>query len=134
MFVYQARCAAQWMWRQQGAPKRVFHMLLRRGGQSLGVRNGLPLTRDVRERVPNFFVCCDVSHRETFDTPPISYFSCCCVRDTLDAAGNAMPTLDINGTAVAFPFEPYDCQLTYMRGVLAALDGSVCESILVSVS
>ncbi|CAM9777697.1 unnamed protein product [Sphacelaria rigidula] len=35
-----------------------------------------------------------------------------------------MPTVDINGTPVAFPFKPYDCQLTYMRGVLAALDGS----------
>lgn len=36
-----------------------------------------------------------------------------------------MPTIDINGTPVAFPFKPYDCQLTYMRGVLEALDGSV---------
>lgn len=36
-----------------------------------------------------------------------------------------MPKLDINGTPVEFPFKPYDCQLTYIRGVLEALNGSV---------
>ena len=36
-----------------------------------------------------------------------------------------MPKLDINGTPVEFPFKPYDCQLTYLRGVLEALNGSV---------
>ncbi|CAM9495738.1 unnamed protein product, partial [Ectocarpus fasciculatus] len=35
-----------------------------------------------------------------------------------------MPTLDIGGTSVAFPFEPYDCQLEYIGGVLEALNGS----------
>ncbi|CAN0414465.1 unnamed protein product [Laminaria digitata] len=37
-----------------------------------------------------------------------------------------MPRLHINGTPVEFPFKPYDCQLTYIRGVLEALNGSVC--------
>lgn len=36
-----------------------------------------------------------------------------------------MPKLDISGTPVEFPFKPYDCQLTYIRGVLEALNGSV---------
>lgn len=36
-----------------------------------------------------------------------------------------MPTIDISGTSVAFPFKPYDCQLTYIKGVLTALDGAV---------
>lgn len=36
-----------------------------------------------------------------------------------------MPKLDIDGTRVEFPFTPYDCQLTYIRGVLEALNGSV---------
>ncbi|CAM9796780.1 unnamed protein product, partial [Hapterophycus canaliculatus] len=35
-----------------------------------------------------------------------------------------MPTLDIRGTPVAFPFKPYDCQLKYIGGVLEALDDS----------
>lgn len=36
-----------------------------------------------------------------------------------------MPTLDISGTPVVFPFKPYACQLTYIRGVISALNGSV---------
>ncbi|CAM9662475.1 unnamed protein product, partial [Choristocarpus tenellus] len=33
-----------------------------------------------------------------------------------------MPTFDINGTDVDFPFQPYDCQFTYMRSVMEALN------------
>ncbi|CAN0103646.1 unnamed protein product [Discosporangium mesarthrocarpum] len=33
-----------------------------------------------------------------------------------------MPTLDISGTEVEFPFDPYHCQVTYMRSVMRALD------------
>lgn len=40
-----------------------------------------------------------------------------------------MPTIDIRETLVEFPFEPYECQLAYMGGVLEALDGAVsCSS------
>ncbi|CAN0207884.1 unnamed protein product, partial [Ectocarpus sp. 4 AP-2014] len=35
-----------------------------------------------------------------------------------------MPTLDIGGTSVSFPFNPYDCQLEYIGGVLEALNCS----------
>lgn len=37
-----------------------------------------------------------------------------------------MPTIDIRGTSVAFPFNPYDCQLDYIGGVLEALNDAVC--------
>ncbi|CAM9361994.1 unnamed protein product, partial [Ascophyllum nodosum] len=35
-----------------------------------------------------------------------------------------MPSFDIDGTPVVFPFKPYDCQLTYIRGVITALNES----------
>ena len=38
-----------------------------------------------------------------------------------------MPTIDIKGTSVAFPFKPYDCQLDYIGGVLEALNDAVCS-------
>lgn len=40
-----------------------------------------------------------------------------------------MPTIDIKGTSVAFPFKPYDCQLDYIGGVLEALNDAVCCSL-----
>jgi hypothetical protein len=32
-----------------------------------------------------------------------------------------MPNLDINGIDVAFPFEPYPCQVDYMRSVIESI-------------
>ena len=42
-----------------------------------------------------------------------------------------MPTIDIKGTPVAFPFKPYDCQLDYIGGVLDALNDAVWSSLWV---
>lgn len=47
---------------------------------------------------------------------------------------DAMPTIDIRGTSVAFPFKPYDCQLKYIGGVLEALDDSVRQFLKFSLS
>lgn len=47
---------------------------------------------------------------------------------------DAMPTIDIRGTSVAFPFKPYDCQLKYIGGVLEALDDSVRQFLNFSLS
>lgn len=32
-----------------------------------------------------------------------------------------MPNLDINGIEVNFPFDPYPCQVNYMKGVLDSI-------------
>ena len=32
-----------------------------------------------------------------------------------------MPLLNINGTNVEFPFEPYPCQVSYMENVITCL-------------
>lgn len=40
-----------------------------------------------------------------------------------------MPTIDIRGTSVAFPFKPYNCQLDYIGGVLEALSDAVGWSV-----
>ncbi len=32
-----------------------------------------------------------------------------------------MPTLNLNGIEVNFPFEPYECQVNYMKGVLNSI-------------
>lgn len=46
----------------------------------------------------------------------------------------SMPSIDIDGTPVVFPFKPYDCQLTYIRGVITALTESVsCVPLYVMV-
>jgi hypothetical protein len=32
-----------------------------------------------------------------------------------------MPTLDLNGIEVDFPFEPYACQVNYMKSVIESI-------------
>jgi len=32
-----------------------------------------------------------------------------------------MPVLDLNGIDVNFPYEPYDCQINYMKSVLESI-------------
>lgn len=32
-----------------------------------------------------------------------------------------MPNLDINGIEVSFPFDPYPCQVNYMKSVLDSI-------------
>ena len=32
-----------------------------------------------------------------------------------------MPTLEISGIEVNFPFEPYPCQVNYMKGVIDSI-------------
>ena len=34
-----------------------------------------------------------------------------------------MPTYDLDGVPVEFPYEAYECQLDYMRSVVRALEG-----------
>ena len=32
-----------------------------------------------------------------------------------------MPNLDLNGIEVTFPFEPYPCQVNYMKSVIESI-------------